>query len=216
MPEKFKHEMEGLIDEVGSMGALVQGMLADAVNALETQDVELARSVLGRKEELYGFDNDIEEHALKVLTLHQPMAKDMRRLACILKIITYMTRIGRYGYDIAKVTIDTAETPHITRLIEIPFMADTANAMLGDALATFRDEDISRFDDFTDRDDKLDKLRYSIFREALSYVMEKPVNITMCMHYVMVARYLERCGDHACKMAEKIIYMVNGDRVEIS
>ena len=69
--------------------------------------------------------------------------------------------------------------------------------------------------DLTEREATVDALRYSIFRECVSYMMEDPKNITRCSHYIMVSRYLERCGDHACKMSEKINYMVTGERVEI-
>ena len=87
--------------------------------------------------------------------------------------------------------------------------------MLDDTMNAFKTKDVSNFSDFSDRDDTVDELRYSIFRECLSYMMEDPKVITRCTNYIMVARYLERCADHACKMAEKIYYMVKGERVEI-
>ncbi|MGA1866742.1 MAG: phosphate signaling complex protein PhoU, partial [Thermoplasmatota archaeon] len=161
-------------------------------------------------------DHSIEEHTLRVLTLYQPMAKDMRNLACILKMITYLTRIGRYGYDIAKVTLELADQPHVKRLIDIPFMADHVASMIDDVLKAWETEDLSLIEDFQERDDILDEKRYSIFRECLTYMMEDPRTITRCTHYVMVARYLERCGDHCCKIAEKVVYKVKGEHIEIS
>jgi len=87
--------------------------------------------------------------------------------------------------------------------------------MIQDALRAFENETVIDTEDFVSRDDELDSLRYSIFRECLTYMMEDPQKITRCSHYIMIARYLERCGDHACKMAEKIYYMVTGERKEI-
>ena len=216
MPERFDHEMELLNDDIRKMGTLAQKMLLDAVESLKNRDKELAEQVLGSKDELYGYDQHIEEHTLKVLMLYQPMAKDMRNLACILKMITYLTRIGRYGYDIAKVTLELADQPHVKKLIDIPNMAKIVATMVNDVLKAYETEDLSIIKDLEERDDILDEERYSIFRECLTYMMEDPKTITRCTHYVMVARYLERCGDHACKIAEKVVYKVEGKHVEIS
>lgn len=216
MREKFVQEMAAVRQETMEMGRHAEGMLSDAVKALKEQDVALAEDVVSRKGTLLDMDDRIEEHALRILTLHQPMAVDLRTLACILKMNTYLTRIGRYGYDIARVALEMADQPHVAKLVKIPSMAARVNSMVDDALDAFRSGDTSAFDNFTERDDDLDQLRWSIFREAITYMMEDPKNITRCMHYVMIARYLERCGDHACKMAEKIVFMVSGERVEIS
>ncbi|HHD15703.1 MAG TPA: phosphate signaling complex protein PhoU [Euryarchaeota archaeon] len=201
---------------VMEMGALAMNMLLDSVRSLKDRDVELADEVLERKDKLYSYDQGIEEKALKILTLYQPMARDLRELACVLKMITYMTRIGRYGYDIAKVTKGIAPEPHVKKLIDIPNMASLTASMIDDVLKANETGDLSLIENLAERDDFLDKERYSIFRECLTYMMEDPRTITRCMHYVMVARYLERCGDHACKMAEKVHYKVTGKHVEIS
>ena len=94
-------------------------------------------------------------------------------------------------------------------------MGNIVYGMIEDALKAFETEALSLIQDFAERDDTLDTLRYSIFRESLTYMMEDPKNITRCAHYMMIARYLERCGDHACKIAEKIHFMVTGERIEI-
>ena len=95
-------------------------------------------------------------------------------------------------------------------------MADMVASLIDDALLAYEKETIEPLKDFSDRDDDVDQLRYAIFRECLTYMMEDPKTITRCTHYVMVARYLERCGDHACKIAEKVVYKVEGKHVEIS
>ncbi len=216
MPDKFDNDMKVLTEDIRIMGKMALKMLMDAVRSLKEQDKDLAREVMGMKNELYRYDQDIEAQALKVLTLYQPMAKEMRNIACILKMITYLTRIGRYGYDIAKVTIEIADQPHVRKLIDIPNMAKIVSTMVEDVLKAYETEDLTLIEDLEERDDILDEETYSIFRECLTYMMEDPKTITRCMHYVMVARYLERCGDHACKVAEKVVYKVEGKHVEIS
>ncbi len=215
MREKFREDMENLKKELEEMGSLAVGMLTDAVKALKEQDAGLANEVISRKKELADMDERIEEKALTMIAIYQPMAKDMRTIGAVLKIITYLARIGRYGKDIAKVAIELSDKPHIGKMVEIPYMADVVAGMVRDAINAFKTEDLSLIENFSERDDELDSLRYSIFRECLTYMMEDPKNITRCSHYIMIARYLERCGDHACKIAEKVYYMSTGKRIEI-
>ena len=87
--------------------------------------------------------------------------------------------------------------------------------MVDDAITAYESDDLTRIKDFSTRDDTVDALRHSIFREGITYMMEDPKNISRCTHYIMVARYLERCADHACKIAENVHYMETGERIEI-
>jgi phosphate transport system protein len=215
MVEKFHDELKGLKQNVLEMGYLARDMLRDSVEALKDQDVECAENVLARKVKLEEWDGQIEENALRLIALYQPMAKDMRTIACCLKMITYLMRIGRYGKDIANVAKDLMDKKHISRLVSIPLIEEKACEMITDALTAFETEDLDLLANFAERDDDVDALRYAIFRECISYMVEDSKNITQCAHYMMVARYIERCADHACKMAEKINYMVTGERIEI-
>jgi len=215
MTEKFHDELTKLKLSVEEMGELAKEMLEKSVIALRTQDTELAQKVMSHCQELMQMDQQIEEDALRLIALHQPMASDMRLVATILKMITYITRIGRYGKDIAKVAIELSEEPHITKLVSLPQMSGLVCSMIDDALLAFESKDISHISDFQEREDTIDAMRYSIYREGISYMMENPKYITRCTQYILIARYLERCGDHACKMAEKIHYMVTGEHKEI-
>jgi phosphate transport system protein len=215
MVEKFHNELEELKKDVSDMGKLANDMLVKSITALKNQDVELAKWVISKKEVIRVFDQKLEVRALHLTALYQPMAKDMRTIACILKMITYLTRIGRYGKDTARSALEISEKPHIAKLVSIPYMADIVCGMLDNALEAFEKEDLSFLEDFTERDDTVDALRHSIFRECITYMGENPKTITQCAHYIMIARYLERCADHVCKMGEKIHYMVTGEHVEI-
>jgi phosphate transport system protein len=215
MPEKFHEELSKLRKDVIKMGQLAMDMLQESIEALKNQDLEKGKWVNESKVKIAEMDSKIENKALKLLTLHQPMAIDLREIACILKMITYLARIGRYGKDIAKFTIEFEGSKHVKKLVSLPYMSQIVIGMVDDALKAFENRDLSFIEDFSDRDDDVDQLRYSIFRECLTYMMEDQKNITRCTYYILVARYLERCADHACKMAEKIHYMVNGEHIEI-
>jgi phosphate transport system protein len=216
MPEKLDTDMHILLSEIDGMAILVNGMLTDSIKALKALDGDLAQDILKRKTKLYKYDDDIEDLALKMLTLYNPMASDLRRIATIFKMITYLTRIGRYGYDIAKITTHLEGQPHVKELIHIPMMAQIVSSMIDDALEAFKTGDLDLIKDLGERDHIVDQMRYTIFRECLTYMMEDPKTITRCTDYIMIARYLERCGDHACKIGEKVHYMMTGERIEIS
>jgi len=212
---KYHEELDKQKSEILKMGNLAKGMLSNSILSLKDQDLKLADMVLAKRDKLSEMDGRIESDLLRIIALYQPVAKDMRMIACGLKMITYLTRIGRYGKDIAQVTHELANKPQIAKLVSIPYMGEIAKDMIKDCLHAFKTENISPIKNIAERDDSLDALRYSIFRECLTYMMEDQKNITSCTHYIMVTRYIERCGDHACKMAEKITYMVTGERIEI-
>lgn len=215
MSEKFHRELKDLKNELMLMANLSKEMLHNSVKALKAQDTEMANWIISKKFELAEMDAKIEKDAFRLITLHQPMAKDMRTLACALKMITYLARIGRYGKDIAVLANQMSDQPLIAKLVSIPQMEKMVESMIDDALKAYETWDISYIKDFKERDDEVDAFRYSIFRECLTYMMEDQKNITRCINYIIIARYLERCADHACKMAEKIHYMVTGEHIDI-
>lgn len=215
MESKFHEQLKKIKQDVVEMGELAQGMLKESITALKNQDVELAEKVYANKKKLMKMDDDIEHRCLQAISMYQPMAKDMRVIGASLKLITYLTRIGRYGKDIAKFVREISNKPHIAKLVSIPHMSRIVESMIVAALNSYKNEQPIDIQSFIDKDDDVDALRVSIFREALTYMMEDSKKIERCMYYIMIARYLERCADHACKMAEKIHYMVTGERIEI-
>jgi phosphate transport system protein len=215
MVEKFHTELEQLRENTLTMGYLALEMLSKSVEALEKQERTLAQSVIDRKKELADWDERNEEYALRLIALYQPMAGDLRTIATSLKMITYLTRVGRYGKDIAKLAIRLADQPPIDGMMSLPHMGGLVCTMIKNALKAYETADLSFINGIGKRDDQVDDLRKTIFRESITHMMEDPATITRCTDYVMIARYLERCGDHACKIAEKVHYMVTGERVEI-
>lgn len=215
MVSKFHTEIASLKGDVLAMGNLAQGMLSQSMVALKTQDVALAATIDGKKQKLADYDDRIEQKCLRLIALNQPMAKDLRTIAASMKVTTSLYRIGRYGKDIAIIVPELAGAPHAGNLVNLPHMGEIVDGMITDVMVAFEREDLSVIADIQSREEVVDALRYSIFRESLTYMMEDPRNITRCTNYVMIARYLERCGDHACRIAEKVHYMVTGDRIEI-
>jgi phosphate transport system protein len=212
---KFHQELIQLKNKIIEMGQFALTMLNESVVSLRDQNLPLADKVYADRKKLNQYEVELDEWTLRLIALYQPMAKDLRTIACALKTITYLHRIGRYGKDISNVTRQTMDRPHFKKLISIPRMEQIVAGMLHDVLAAFDREDLTPIENMEKRDDEVDELRFEIFRECVSYMMEDPKVITQGAHYLMVARYLERCGDHACKIAEKVYYMVTGEYTEI-
>ena len=224
MAEKFHTELTELRKNTVAMAQFGRSMLKDAVDALIRQDRDLADSVVARKGEIHTREVDLEERCYQLIALNQPMAKDMRVIACTLKVITASMRIGRYGKVIANIVKEIAERPqispamsmaHNSSMMSIPHMGELVVDMIDDAIEAYDTESLNTIENFNSRDDTIDALRHSIFREGITHMMEDPRSITRCTHYIMVARYLERCADHACKIAENVQYMETGERIEI-
>ena len=142
MSEKFHTELDALKKDVQDMGKLARQMLWTSIEALKDRDVKKADWVASKKKELADFDEHIENEALKLIALHQPMAEDMRTIATTLKLNTYLVRIGRYGKDIAKVAEELAGLNNMTKLVSIPYQGQIVCGMIDDALYAFETGDL--------------------------------------------------------------------------
>jgi len=215
MSEKFHAELNILKKDMLDLARFARNMQCDALKALTNEDTEAAEEVASRKKHIQETTIELEERTYQLIALNQPMAKDMRELACILKIISSAERIGRYGKDIADMVKYLKDQPAFVQPLPIMHMAGLVTGMIDDVIHAFETESIVPIKDFSRRDDTVDSLWHSVFRETLTFMMENPKTITRGTYYIMVARYLERSGDHTCKMAENVHYMVTGKRIEI-
>jgi phosphate transport system protein len=216
MAKELHKEILELKGNVVSMGQLSLEMLDKAMKALETKNAKLANEVIEKKDRVRELDSEIEAKAMRLIALYQPMAIDLRRLATILKVITYLARLGRYGKDIASAVEELSGKPYPAPFVNIKHMWEHVKTMITDALKSFNEANIKYIKDIGSRDNEVDEMRWSIFRECITYMMEDPKTITSCAFFAMIARFLERCGDNACKIAEKVHYMVTGEHIEIT
>lgn len=212
MTKHFHQQLDALRHRVLEMGRLARLNVTEGVQSLVTLDSALATRVIERGEQLNRMDVEIERDALDLLALNQPMANDLRTLGASLKIITYLDRIGRYGYDIAKVSRQMGGREHIRKPVSFRLMADSAMAMLDQAMKAYEARDAALARAVPEQDNVVDALNEQIFRECVTYMMEDPRTVTVCAHYILVARHLERAADNARKIAEKALYMVTGER----
>ncbi|MGB1586053.1 MAG: phosphate signaling complex protein PhoU [Thermoplasmatota archaeon] len=211
---QLHREVASIEDQVEEMANLAKGMLEGGVQSLIDLDREAAEVVLGQGEALAQLDEDIEAHILRTFALQEPVAGDLRRIGTALKLITYINRIGRYGRDVAKVTTEWPEgADHVARMVNLPTMGEKVARMVDIAILAFRDGTDPDTTTLMQLEDDVDAMRYSIWREALTYMAQDPHTIERCAHYMMVGRYLERCGDNVVKMAEKLHWSATGKRI---
>jgi len=215
MVEKFHAELEMMKEHTLEMGALARTMLQMSVRSLTNQDLSLATWVEDRSESLKHWDESIEDEALRLMALYQPMAQDLRTIAATLKMITYLTRIGIYGKDIAVVVEKSEGMPTVRGFFNIPRMSKIVCGMVDEGLKAYATEDIAPIASMGKRDDEVDALFLSTLNGCITAMTDDPKKIPICTNYVLIARYLERSGDHACKIAEKVHYLVTGERIDI-
>ncbi len=210
----FLHEMDGLNREVREMADRANEAIEKAVKLIATGDDVLMKDVNRLDKELYCYDNLVEKHCLDLIALYSPVAGDLRTVSTCLKIIEDLNRIGRYAHDIAEVSEVFEAQGHFTRMVNIQHMAELVVDMVHDSIESFTKRDSVMARGLFERDDEVDSLYDTIFREMLTYMMEDSKKITAGINYVLVARYLERIADHSCNIGERVVYMVTGERMD--
>lgn len=206
--DKDLNQMESLLVE---MGGLVETQIADATTALIRRDTDLADKVKAGDNRVDALEVEINEMAVNMLALRQPMAKDLRRVIATLKVSASLERIGDLAKNIAKRTAVLAQTPPVEfSLHTVERMSQMVRDMVSQVIDAFMARDIQTADDIRLRDEEVDQIHNTLFRELLTYMMEDPRNISPCMHLLFIAKNLERSGDHATGIAEQVHYLVSG------
>jgi phosphate transport system protein len=150
---------------------------------------------------------------VKLLATRQPMALDLRIIAMALKISNDLERTSDYAKGIAKRAIRLSEQPQLKPFITIPLMAATCQTMLKEVLDAYVERDVDKAMEVWQRDKAVDALYDQLFRELLSYIIEDPRKTSVCIDLLFIAKNLERIGDHATNIAEKIHYMIHGAQI---
>lgn len=210
----FDEELKALKEKLLEMAARAEEQIALAVRALKERREDMACQVLEREAAINRLDIEVDETAMKLLALRQPMAADLRFITSAMSIGTDLERIGDLAVNIAERTLDLLKRPQLKPLIDIPRMAELAQAMVRDALTAFVNGDEKLAKQVCERDDEVDELNDQVFRELLTYMMQDPGTITRAVDLILVGRHLERIADHATNIGEDVIYMVKGRTIK--
>jgi phosphate transport system protein len=155
-------------------------------------------------------EREVESLAIRLLALRQPMAIDLRQIIAALKISTDLERIGDYATNVAKRSIALDQAPPVRPVYALPRMGRFAAGMIKDILDAYVERDADKAMAVWLRDEELDEMYTSLFRELLTYMIEDPRNITTGTHLLFMAKNLERIGDHTTNIAETLYFLVNG------
>jgi phosphate transport system protein len=214
MKEHFAEQLEHLRRRLILFGAEVEKQIAAAVEALTEGSAIKARAVIAADELIDRTEVEIEEEAIQLFALQQPVAVDLRLLIGALKINNDLERIGDHAVNIAEGAERIASMKPVKPFVDLPHMAEIAMSMLKNALDSFVNRDTSLANDVIRKDDILDEKNQSIIRELLTYMAETPSLISYCLELISVSKNLERVGDLATNIAEDTIYIAQAKVVK--
>ncbi|HHT9131313.1 MAG TPA: phosphate signaling complex protein PhoU [Candidatus Tripitaka californicus] len=210
MERIFDKELNALKERLLYMGSMAQGMIRVAIKGLVERDESILEEVFKNEEEVNHLQIEIDDMAMKLLALRQPMAVDLRFIAASIKINSELERIADQAVNVCQNTQVLLKYPLLKPLIDIPRMAEIAQKMLNDSLEAFVNRDPDQAQVTLGEDDKLDGLKDQIFRELLTYMISDPTTVQRALCLILISRNLERMGDHATNICEDVIYMVQG------
>jgi len=206
----FTDQLENLASSVAQMGGLAEAQLADAIDAIARRDTRLAEATVGGDKRIDELQQQVEDQALKLLALRQPMAVDLRETLAAIKSASELERIGDLAKNIAKRAIVLNREPPIRLTQSLARMGGQALSQLKLVLDSYSDRDAEAAEAVWRQDGEIDEMYNSLFRELLTYMMEDPRTIGLCTHLLFIAKNIERTGDHATNIAEVVYHMVSG------
>jgi phosphate transport system protein len=208
----FDSEIKDLQKKIAEMGGIAEKMLSDALDAIEKRDTRIAQQIIMTDQKLDGLQRDIDERAILTIARRQPMAVDLRDIFVVSQIAGDIERVGDLVKNIGKRIIAMeGQFPPKSLLSGIRNMSLMALGQFKAVLDAYISKDVDAAMAVWTNDGGIDKLYNALFRELLTYMMEDPRNISFCTHLLFSAKNIERIGDHATNIAERIYYVVTGD-----
>jgi phosphate transport system protein len=203
-------------DDLLRMGTLVDQAIANALTSLQERDRALAQQVIDEDEAVNRLRFKIEEACLALIATQQPAARDARAVVAAMNIVVDMERMADHAAGIAKTVIMMGDEPLLKPLIDVPRMAQIGREMLRDVLDAFveRNEVVAR--KVAERDEEMDLLYKAVFDELVEIMAHKPDTVERATYLMWTAHNLERVGDRATNIAERVIFVTTGDMQELN
>ncbi|TCL75495.1 phosphate signaling complex protein PhoU [Rhizobium sp. BK251] len=211
----YDDDLKFLSRRVSEMGGLAEQMVSDSVRALVNGDTALAQKVISDDVILDHAEREIGDKAIVTIARRQPVAADLREIMGSIRIASDLERVGDLGKNTAKrvIAVQGSGVPRkLARGLE--HLSELALVQLKEVLDVYTNRSADKAKSIRERDEEIDAMYTSLFRELLTYMMEDPRNITSCTHLLFCAKNIERIGDHATNIAETIYYMATGAQPE--
>jgi phosphate transport system protein len=212
----FDADIQDLRRRISEMGGVAEKMLVDSMTALVRRDMLLAQEVIATDTRLDVLQREVEERAILMIARRQPVAVDLREAIAAIRVSGDVERIGDLAKNIGKRALAIAGQFQSQKIVVgVQHMADLVLGQLKDVLDAYAQQNQQAALDVWRRDGQIDALYTSLFRELLTYMMEDPRNISLCVHLLFCAKNIERIGDHTTNVAETIYYLVTGETLAI-
>lgn len=212
MRDKYMKQLENLNNNMIEMGAMIEKSIENAISALVRQDVETAKKAIEYDAEIDEMEKNIENMCMKILLSQQPVASDLRTVSSALKMVTDMERIGDHAADISEITIMMADKLYRCKLEKIEKMAKETMIMLVQSIESYVNKDIEKAKAVINHDDIVDGLFDEVKKALIVAIKDDDEDGEQMADLLMVAKYLERIGDHATNISEWVIYSITGKR----
>jgi len=213
---QFHEQLQDLFKTVVSMGNLADEMIRLAVRSLVVRDESLQERVFAAEQEVNALQVKVDETAVRLTILQQPVARDARFLFMASRIGGELERVADHAINISLSARHVIEAPPLRPLVELPIMADVAQKMVRDSLSAMINRDVSMAQAVLEDEKKVDAFRNQIFQTLLEWMKQDSTTVDRAMSLILIARNLERIGDHATNIAEEIIYWIQGRDVRHS
>lgn len=214
--QAFDEQLQQLQQRLLQFGTFVEAMVDKAIRALTYQDLKLAHEVIEADDTADLMDVEIEQMCMHLIAQQQPMGSDLRIIGSTMKVIADVERIGDYAVDIAKIAIALADTEYFKPLVDIPRMAELVRHMLRLGLEALVKRDVAMTEAIIEMDDEVDALWRKLRAQLEDIMQERPVLVPQAVYLLLVARYLERIGDHIENIAERVAYVETGELTRLS
>ncbi|MBN2438125.1 MAG: phosphate signaling complex protein PhoU [Deltaproteobacteria bacterium] len=207
---EYENDLQEIKDGLLFLGALTEKAIEDGAKALLEKDSTSARRVISEDEQIDRLEVELEEKCIRLLALRQPAASDLRFITTAIKITGHLERIGDMAANIAEKVLILNDFPQIKTYLDLPRMVGIARGMIRDCLDAMVRKDVELADRVRAEDAVIDQLNEQVFRELLTFMMEDPRKIQVCLYIMQISKSLERIADHAEGIADMVIYMVTG------
>lgn len=209
-------ELKAIQDNLLRMGSLLDAAVQFSMQALATRNASLARQVVNDDANINKLRFEIEEKCLEVIATQQPMATDLRTVVAAMNIVSDLERMADHAAGIAKIVIKMGDEPLLKPLIDLPRMAEECRSIIHNALDSYVNHDVEAARGMAKQDDVIDAYHEQIFRELLTYMIEDPKTTSRALYLLFASHNLERIGDRAVNIAERVIFMRVGQMKELS
>ena len=206
MRSKFDEQLNTLNLEMINMGTMIEVNIQKAIDALVKSDIELAKEIMEKDVDIDQKQHDIERLCFNLLIQQQPVARDLRAITAAMKMVTDMERIGDHAADISEITVMLAEKQKTKRCDTIVQMATEASNMLIQSIDAFARKNKEVAQHVIEHDDVVDELFDKAKSGIIELIQKDPERGEQELDMLMIAKYLERIGDHATNIAEWVIY----------